>query len=212
MEERLLSDETVWLSPPTAADTDTIVECCQDPAIAAWVTIPVPYHREHAEQFLDEFVTRGWAADNPTWALRLQADGPVIGMIALGAVDESAREIGFWLVPEHRERGLMSRAITLVCNFGFDPDGMALARITWHAFVGNHAPRRRSAAMVFAMRAWPGSAACSAVSAATAGLPPASPPIHRVMRTAGRRASDPSIGRRSIRLTRESGPPAAATS
>ncbi|WP_406235999.1 GNAT family N-acetyltransferase [Nocardia sp. NBC_01009] len=139
MEERLLSDETVWLSPPTAADTDTIVECCQDPAIAAWVTIPVPYHREHAEQFLDEFVTRGWAADNPTWALRLQADGPVIGMIALGAVDESAREIGFWLVPEHRERGLMSRAITLVCNFGFDPDGMALARITWHAFVGNHA-------------------------------------------------------------------------
>ncbi|MFQ6324817.1 GNAT family N-acetyltransferase [Nocardia sp. CWNU-33] len=138
MEERLLSDETVWLSPPTAADIDTIVECCQDPSLAAWVTIPVPYHREHAEQFLDEFVTRGWAADNPTWALRLQAEGPVIGMIALRAVDESAHEIGFWLVPEHRERGFMSRAITLVCNFGFDADGMALARITWHAFVGNH--------------------------------------------------------------------------
>ncbi|MFD0361589.1 GNAT family N-acetyltransferase [Nocardia sp. GCM10030253] len=138
MEVRLLSDEKVWLSPPTTADIDAIVECCQHPSIGEWVTIPVPYRREHAERFLDELVVPGWAADNPTWALRLRADGPVVGMISLGAVDESAREIGFWLVPEYRERGLMSRAITLVCDFGFDPDGMALARITWRAFVGNH--------------------------------------------------------------------------
>jgi RimJ/RimL family protein N-acetyltransferase len=139
MEEHPLFDEIVWLSPPTTADIDTIVECCQHPSIGEWVTIPVPYHREHAERFLDEFVTRGWAADNPTWALRLCADGPVIGMIALGTADESAREIGFWLVPEYRERGLMSRAIALVCAFGFAEDGLALARIGWHAFAGNHA-------------------------------------------------------------------------
>ncbi|WP_330252036.1 GNAT family N-acetyltransferase [Nocardia sp. NBC_00565] len=144
MEDHPLSDGTVWLSRPTEADIDAIVECCQEPTIGEWVTIPVPYHREHAEAFLTEMVAPGWAADSPIWAVRRSADGPVVGMIGLGQRDASTREIGFWLVPAHRGCGLMSRAIALVCEFGFHPDGLALARISWRAFVGNH----RSAAAV----------------------------------------------------------------
>ncbi|MFD3704156.1 GNAT family N-acetyltransferase [Nocardia sp. NPDC058658] len=33
----------------------------------------------------------------------------------------------------------MSRAIALVCDFGFDPEGLALDRIMWRAIVGNFA-------------------------------------------------------------------------
>ncbi|MFI9506075.1 GNAT family N-acetyltransferase [Nocardia sp. NPDC052566] len=139
MEERALSDGTVWLTPPTEADIDTITECCQDPDIGAWVTIPVPYRRSDAESFLDNVVAPGWAGRSPTWALRLRADGPVVGMIGLDRLDESSNEIGFWVVPEHRRRGLVSRAIALVCEFGFSADGLALQRITWRAIVGNHA-------------------------------------------------------------------------
>ncbi|MFX0573909.1 GNAT family N-acetyltransferase [Nocardia nepalensis] len=139
MEDHPLSDGTVWLSRPTEADIDDIVECCQEPTIAEWVTIPVPYDRENAEAFVNEIVGPGWAARSPTWALRQRADGPVVGMISLEARDESASEIGFWLMPAQRGRGLMSRAIALVCEFGFDPDGLSLARIGWRAFVGNHA-------------------------------------------------------------------------
>jgi RimJ/RimL family protein N-acetyltransferase len=138
MEDHPLSDGTVWLSRPTEADIDDIVECCQEPTIAEWVTIPVPYDRENAVSFLNDMVAPGWATRSPTWAIRLSADGPVVGMIGLGARDESASEIGFWLAPAQRGRGLMSRAIALVCEFGFDPDGLALARIGWRAFVGNH--------------------------------------------------------------------------
>lgn len=139
MEVRTLSDGTVWLSPPTEADIDTITECCQDPEIGAWVTTPVPYLRSDAEIFITDIVGPGWAGRSPTWALRLRADGPTVGMIGLGEIDLSAAEIGFWTDARARGRGLMSRAIRLVCDYGFRTDGMALSRISWRAFIGNHA-------------------------------------------------------------------------
>lgn len=139
MEHHALSNGTIWLSAPTAADVDAITECCQDPAIAEWVTIPVPYVRDSAVTFIDEMVVPGWAARSPTWALRLRADGPVVGMIGLSERDESAAEIGFWLAPAQRSRGLMTQAVDLVCEFGFRADGLALERIAWRAFVGNYA-------------------------------------------------------------------------
>lgn len=139
MEERILTDGTVWLTRPTDADIDVITEHCQDPAIGEWVTIPVPYRRRDAERFVRETVANGWAARSPVWGVRLAEHGPLIGTIGLGALDESAAEIGYWLAPEHRGRGLTGRAVGLVCDFGFRADGMTLARISWRAFVGNHA-------------------------------------------------------------------------
>lgn len=139
MDQQVLSNGTIWLSRPTTDDIDTITECCQDPDIAEWVTIPVPYVRDSAVTFIEEMVVPGWAARSPTWAIRLRADGPVVGMIGLGERDESAAEIGFWLVPAQRSRGLMTQAVELVCEFGFRADGLALERIAWRAFVGNYA-------------------------------------------------------------------------
>ncbi len=139
MDRQVLSNGTIWLSPPAADDIDTITECCQDPDIAEWVTIPVPYVRDSAVTFIEEMVGPGWAARSPTWAIRLRSDGPVVGMIGLGERDESAAEIGFWLVRSQRSRGLMTQAVELVCEFGFRADGLALERIAWRAYVGNYA-------------------------------------------------------------------------
>ncbi|MEU6833348.1 GNAT family N-acetyltransferase [Nocardia beijingensis] len=139
MDPRVLSNGTIWLSAPTADDVDAITECCQDPAIAEWVTIPVPYVRDSAVTFIEKMVVPGWAARSPTWAVRLHAEGRVVGMIGLGEQDESAAEIGFWLAPAQRSRGLTTQAVRLVCEFGFRTDGLALERISWRAFVGNYA-------------------------------------------------------------------------
>jgi RimJ/RimL family protein N-acetyltransferase len=141
MEDYRLTNGVVWLSRPTVADIDTIIECCQEPSIGRWTTIPVPYRREHAEQFIYEIVAGGWAADRPTWALREAADGPVAGMVGLGAVgtDHASGMIGFWMVPRLRGRGLMTQAVGLACDFGFRRDRLGLARIEWRAMVGNHA-------------------------------------------------------------------------
>ncbi len=141
MEDYQLTDGVVWLSRPTLADTDDIVECCQEPSISRWTTMPVPYRREHAEQFLDDIVAGGWAEDRPTWALRAAAEGPVVGMVSLMTEgrDRTGAQIGFWLTPRLRGRGRMTRAVGLVCEFGFRSDRLGLARIEWRAMVGNHA-------------------------------------------------------------------------
>ncbi|MFD3507386.1 GNAT family N-acetyltransferase [Nocardia sp. NPDC058666] len=137
MYEHTLTDGTVWLTRPTAADIDRIVACCQDPDVQRWTTVPVPYQRSDTEDFLDRVVAPGWADNAPVWAIRTSASSQVEGMISLAPRGVGAREIGFWLTPENRGQGLMSRAITLVCDFAFAPDGLALDRIMWRAIVGN---------------------------------------------------------------------------
>lgn len=141
MEEKILTDGTVWLDRPGTGDIDALVEGCQDPKVVEWVTVPSPYGRADAEEFLATVVADGWAARSPVWGIRTAPRGRLIGTVGLGTRprDETAAELGFWLAPEYRTRGLISRAVALTCNFGFDPDGMGLIRIQWRAFVGNHA-------------------------------------------------------------------------
>ncbi|WUI31089.1 GNAT family N-acetyltransferase [Nocardia sp. NBC_00416] len=141
VEERTLTDGVIWLSRPVESDIEAITDCCQDPAIAEWVTVPTPYSRADAEDFVGNTVAEGWAATSPIWGIRLAEDGRLIGTVSLGMRprDDTAAEIGFWLAAEHRKQGLVSRAVTLACDFGFDPDEMGLVRIYWRAFAGNHA-------------------------------------------------------------------------
>ncbi|WP_051406827.1 GNAT family N-acetyltransferase [Nocardia sp. CNY236] len=139
MDRKVLSNGAIWLSPPTMSDVDTITACCQDASIGEWTTIPVPYMRDSAVTFIEGKVDPGWSARTPIWAVRLQPDGPVVGTIGLVELDESAAEIGFWLVPAERSQGLMAQAVNLACDFGFDAQGLALERIDWRAFVGNYA-------------------------------------------------------------------------
>ncbi|TQF74194.1 GNAT family N-acetyltransferase [Rhodococcus spelaei] len=134
---RELSSQGLCLTPPTVDDVESITRCCRDEEIGEWTTLPKPYGLKDAERFVSTVVPSGWADRSPTWALRHTPRGPVVGMIGLGALDDSASELGFWLDPAVRGRGLMSAAVNLVCDFGFEPDGLALERIEWRAFVGN---------------------------------------------------------------------------
>jgi RimJ/RimL family protein N-acetyltransferase len=141
-----LSDATVWLSIPTVDDADAIARVCRHSSIGEWTTVPVPYHRLDAVSFVETTVPQGWREQAPTWAVRLAEDGDVVGMVSLHAHrhDPGAREIGYWLAPGVRGRGLMTRAVRMACEFGFAPDGLRLERIEWRAFAGN----RASAAVV----------------------------------------------------------------
>lgn len=141
MRPQILSDGTVWLSVPGEQDIDVIARTCRHSSIGEWTTVPVPYHRSDAAAFVHTVVPKGWAARNPTWAVRLVDAGPVIGMVSLQRrrVDGDAAEIGYWLAPGSRGRGLMTRAVLMACEFAFAPGGMRLDRVEWRAFVGNHA-------------------------------------------------------------------------
>lgn len=128
------------LSVPVADDVDAITAACQDPAIQRWTTVPSPYTRENAENFVNSYVTAGWAAGTArTWAIhrRHVDDLELVGMVGLEGIHDGAGEIGYWLAPAARGEGLMLEAIAAVIDYGFSPDGAALERIVWRALAGN---------------------------------------------------------------------------
>ena len=69
----------------------------------------------------------------------------LLGVIGLHDIDLTGEpggvaEIGYWMRPVGRGRGLMSRAVRVASTWGVDELG--LTRITWCAIVGNEASRR----------------------------------------------------------------------
>lgn len=149
MEPVTLRTERLVLSIPTEADVDAITAACQDPEVPRWTTVPSPYSRANAEDFVG--LVASWWADGveTVWAIRW--DGALAGMIGLHRITEHPQggdaEIGFWGTAAHRGKGLMSEAARAVVDFAFD--GLGLARVEWRAVVGNIPSARTARALGF---------------------------------------------------------------
>ncbi len=135
----VLTDSVVTLRAHTEADIDATYEMCQDPAMQRWTTIPVPYLRESAVDFLTRMVPDGWR-DGGFWGWAIDYDGRFAGSISLHDGRGNGGEIGFSVAPWARGAGVMTRAAKLLVRHAFDDLGWD--RVIWRAFVGNWASRR----------------------------------------------------------------------
>lgn len=142
MEPVTLHTERLELSLPVESDVDAIFEACQDPTLQQYVPVPSPYLRTHAEEFIPRSA-KNWADGvEQTWALR---DGETLaGMIGMYRVADGAGELGYWMSPGARGRGLLTEAARAVVDWSFSADGLGLKRIEWRAVVGN-VPSARAA-------------------------------------------------------------------
>jgi RimJ/RimL family protein N-acetyltransferase len=142
----VLTDGAVTLRAHAPADLDRIVEQSTDPVSLRFTTVPRPYTRQHAGQYL-EHVRQGWEASGPTsarsWAIGLgpaTAPGPFAGTIDYRPTGAGTAEVGFGLHPGARGHGAVEKALRLVLGYAFDDDGIELMH--WQAVVGNWASRR----------------------------------------------------------------------
>jgi RimJ/RimL family protein N-acetyltransferase len=143
---RDLSDGVVLLRAPDLADVDAIVRGASTPDVARYTRVPVPYTRADAATFV-RTVGEGWADSTSAVYAVCSADSPgtLLGALGLHDIDLTGEpggvaEVGYWLSPEARGRGLMTRAVRLACTWGIEELG--LTRITWLAIVGNEPSRR----------------------------------------------------------------------
>jgi len=146
------AEADVTLRAPDRSDLHAIVEQCRDPEMIRWTTVPTPpdgYQLRDAEEFF-ALTAAGWTSGQRlSWTIEARRDGGrgCCGGINLDLEGDGVAEVGFGLHPQARGRSIMTAALQLVCDYGFEIAGLRLIR--WRAMVGNWASRRVAANVGF---------------------------------------------------------------
>ena len=142
----------VTLRAAGSGDLAGMVEQCRDPEMIRWTSVPAPedgYQLRDAVEFL-ALIAAGWTSgERLGWTIEAQRGSArgFCGGIDLRLEGDGIAEVGFGLHPEARGRGMMTAALQLVCDYGFEVAGLQVIR--WRAVVGNWASRRVAANVGF---------------------------------------------------------------
>ncbi|KUJ64834.1 acetyltransferase [Streptomyces albus subsp. albus] len=144
MEPVTLTTERLVLRPFEPSDVPAVYAACQDPEIPRWTTVPSPYTREHAADFVTRISPEGWRDDTSYNLAAVTKDTgtlvSAIGLVrlALGSPDRQA-ELGYWTAPEQRGRGYTAEAARALVEWAFTE--LAVERMEWYAETGNTGSR-----------------------------------------------------------------------
>jgi RimJ/RimL family protein N-acetyltransferase len=137
-----LSDGETALRPWRVSDVPTLVELCHDPEITRWTRVPTAYGITSARAWIAE--SRALVSDgiSAPFAVIAPGDGRLLGSISLMRFtwEHGRGEVGYLLGREARGRGHATRALRLICAWGFATLG--LERIDLYAATGNTASQR----------------------------------------------------------------------
>ncbi|WP_055699486.1 MULTISPECIES: GNAT family N-acetyltransferase [Streptomyces] len=140
MEPVELTTERLCLRTFVPEDIDEIHLACQDPDIQRWTTVPSPYARVHAEDFVNHRVPAAWRDDvEYTFGVRPREGGPLLAATSLHSPRSGTWEIGYWTAKEHRGRGYMTETVLGLARWAFTD--LRCPRLEWRAEVGNTGSR-----------------------------------------------------------------------
>ena len=116
-----LSDGLVTLRPwGEEGDVEAITAACNDRAIAEFLDlIPYPYTERDARDYIAGS-REGWAEGTMTnFAIADSRSGEPIGSIGVRWLDpeQGVIEVGYWVAPEERGRGICTHALRLVSRW-----------------------------------------------------------------------------------------------
>jgi len=117
-----IDDGVVRLRLRSNADVPALIEACRDPAVVRWTRVPEDYDEAKAAEWAER--SERMLADGSGLPLVI-ADANsdrFIGSIGINHIDYEERrcDVGYFLAPEARGRGAMTRAIRLLAAWAFD--------------------------------------------------------------------------------------------
>jgi RimJ/RimL family protein N-acetyltransferase len=123
-------------------DVGALVQLCRDPDIVRWIRVPDPYELEDGRAYLDELEPAARAGAAGHLAIASAADDRPLGSISLMRFSWPDRrgEVGYWLGAPARGQGHATRAVQLICHWGFRT--LSLERIELQAATANPASQR----------------------------------------------------------------------
>jgi RimJ/RimL family protein N-acetyltransferase len=136
-----LVDGPTALRPWRDSDVRAVAEACRDPEIARWTNVPANYGQSDARAFLLYRHDALLAGATAPFAV-VSATDQLLGSIALMRIvwEHRRGEAGYWLARWGRGEGHATRALKLICAWGFR--SLGLERIDLFAATGNSASQR----------------------------------------------------------------------
>jgi RimJ/RimL family protein N-acetyltransferase len=125
----------------TPADIPWVFEVSQDPLLQQFVQVPSPYLLEHARFFVETLaIERMASGERAEFVVEDAVTGERLGRVGLGLNANAAAEVGYWVAPAARGRGVAPEAVRALSHWAFTTKDLGL--IEWRAEVGNEASRR----------------------------------------------------------------------
>jgi len=135
-----LSHGLITLRPSTEDDIDAVLQACQDPLIPAFTTVPSNYTLDHAIEFVRNAPFAFAERREILFVIDYGngADRKFAGEISLHSVNirNHTAEIGYWIDPSQRGKGIGTQATKMITALGFDEIGFK--RIEALVDVDNH--------------------------------------------------------------------------
>jgi RimJ/RimL family protein N-acetyltransferase len=119
-----LGDGVVSLRPADERDLAAIESGITDPEVIRWFGHP----KLSAREVLDLNRGRWLDGSGPTFAI-CGADDRCLGHVWINVDSDATGAVGYWLLPEARGRGLATRSVRLVCDWGFRDVGLRELRL-----------------------------------------------------------------------------------
>jgi len=136
-----ISDGEIRLRLRTDADNPAIVDACRDPEIVRWTRVPDSYDETTAAEWAAESLRQRNAGTGLHLIVADAADDSLLGSIgAHMAQSEGRSDVGYWLAPRARGRGVMTRAVRLLSRWLFE--NLPVERIEITIEPANAASRR----------------------------------------------------------------------
>jgi RimJ/RimL family protein N-acetyltransferase len=137
-----LVDGPTSLRPWRDSDLPALALGGRDPEVTRWIGLPRAYRDTDARAYLMSRYDGLHVGVRAPYAIVATDGGELLGSIALSHFDwDDARgEVGYWLTGPARGAGHATRALRLICRWGFAELG--LARIELQAAVDNPASQR----------------------------------------------------------------------
>jgi RimJ/RimL family protein N-acetyltransferase len=119
-----------------------LVEACQDREIVRWTRVPASYGEADARFYLRQRYDATFAGVTAPFAIVHATTEDLLGSISLMrfAWRHARAEVGYWLSRPARGQGHATRAVRLICEWGFDV--LRLERIDLLAATENPASQR----------------------------------------------------------------------
>ncbi|MFF7674951.1 GNAT family N-acetyltransferase [Actinacidiphila glaucinigra] len=142
----VLRTSRLLLRPFSEDDVDDVRLACDDEATQRWLPLPRPYTREAAAWWCREGAAQALrSGDGVQFAAEELDGGRLVGAFGLKSTDwrDGRTEVGYWVGPWARGRGLAPEALRAVCVWALRET--PVRRISLLAATGNTASQRVAA-------------------------------------------------------------------